>query len=421
MTESILWQALWPEVAAPPVTVLPDRVDAAVIGGGYTGLAAARALALGGASVVVLERDRVGYGASSRNGGMVLPGYKAELPDLVRRHGLPLARRLWDDSLAAIGFVESLVTTEGIACDWRRSGHVTLAAKPSHLGPLEGTRELLRRDFGYHTELLGPMELRNELGSPRYYGGLLDPGAGALQPAAYLAGLAASAGRAGAGISELTRVRAIDREPGGFRLETERGFLRAGEVVVATNGHTGHLTPYLARRIVPVGSFIVATAPLEDAVARRLIPNNRMLSDTRNLLYYFRLSPDRRLVFGGRAAFVPTALEESRTLLAQGIAEVFPDLGPVPLEHAWGGTVGFTFDQMPHAGRHEGITYAAGYGGHGVAMASWLGDRIGQALGGRGPWPALAELRFPAVPFYSGRPWFLPLAGAYYALKDRLV
>lgn len=421
MPESILWQALAPAPAVPLLKELPERVDAAVIGGGYTGLAAARALAQGGASVVVLEQHRVGAGASSRNGGMVLPGYKAELPDLVRRHGLPLARRLWDDSLAAIGFVESLIATEGIACDWRRSGHITLAAKPSHLGPLEGTRELLQRDFGYATQLLGPTELRGEIGSPRYFGGLLDPAAGALQPAAYLAGLAASALRAGARVSELTAVHAIDREPGGFHLATERGPLSAAEVVVATNGYTGCLTPYLARRVVPVGSFIVATAPLDAAVARRLIPNDRMLSDTRNLLYYFRLSPDRRLVFGGRAAFLPTALEESRALLARGIAEVYPDLGPVALEHAWGGTLGFALDQMPHAGRHEGITYAVGYGGHGVALATWLGDRIGQALGGKGPWPTLAELRFPAVPFYRGRPWFLPLAGAYYGLKDRLV
>ena len=225
----------------------------------------------------------------------------------------------------------------------------------------------------------------------------------------------------GGGVLMNQAVHAIDQEPGGFRLATERGPLSAAEVVVATNGYTGRLTPYLARRVVPVGSFIVATVPLDPAVARRLIPNDRMLSDTRNLLYYFRLSPDRRLVFGGRAAFLPTALEESRALLARGIAEVFPDLGPVALEHAWGGTLGFALDQMPHAGRHEGVTYAVGFGGHGVALASWLGDRIGHALGGGGPWPALTELRFPAVPFYRGRPWFLPLAGAYYGLKDRLV
>jgi glycine/D-amino acid oxidase-like deaminating enzyme len=170
-----------------------------------------------------------------------------------------------------------------------------------------------------------------------------------------------------------------------------------------------------------VGSYIIATERLGPADQQRLIPHGRMLSDTKNLLYYFRLSPDGRLVFGGRAAFVPAALERSIALLREGMLEVFPELAPVPIEYAWGGTVGFTLDNLPHAGRHEGVAYALGYGGHGVACASWLGDRVGRAVAGAAPWPELALLPFRAVPLYRGRPWFLPLAGAYYGLKDRLV
>ena len=418
--ESVLWRVLSPLPTLPPLPALPERVDLLVVGAGYTGLAAARAAAQAGASVLVLEREAVGAGASSRNGGMVLPGYKAELADVARRHGLATARALWEDSLAAIGFVEALVAEEGIACDWHRPGHLTLAAKPAHLRALEASRRQLARDFGYETHLVGPADLGAEIGSRCYHGGLVDPGAGALQPAAYLGGLLAAAQRAGAVVADGIVVRRVVRTPEGLRVETGRGPVRAAEVLVATNGLTGTLEPWLARRVVPVGSFIVATAPLDADVAARLLPRRRMCSDTRNLLYYFRLSADDRLVFGGRAAFVPTALARSRALLQQGIREVFPDLGPVAIEHAWGGTLGFTLDHLPHAGRREGIGYSLGYGGHGVALASWLGHQAGRALAGAGPWPALAGLPFPAVPLYAGRPWFLPLAGAYYQVKDWL-
>jgi len=189
-------------------------------------------------------------------------------------------------------------------------------------------------------------------------------------------------------------------------------------VLLATNGQTGRLLPWLSRRVVPVGSFIVATAPLAPEQAARLIPRGRVLSDTWNLLHYFRLSPDRRLVFGGRAAFRPEALARSLVLLRRSLTAIFPELAGTPVEFGWGGTLGFTLDRLPHAGRRGGISYALGYGGHGVAMASWLGDQVGRAIAG-GPWPALASVPFRAVPLYEGRPWFLPLAGAYYALKDR--
>jgi glycine/D-amino acid oxidase-like deaminating enzyme len=415
--------ALWwaglqpPDVSAAP---LPPRADVAVIGGGYTGLAAARALARRGVQVLVLDRETIGWGASSRNGGMVLPGYKADLADLVRRLGRAGARVLFEDSLAAIGFVESLVRQEAIACDWGRTGHLTLAARPAHLRGLEDTAGLLARDFGYQTELIGPKALAEEIGSARYHGGLLDPLAGSLQPARYLVGLAAAAMKAGAVLLERVDVRRIERASGGVRLHTSHGPLDARDVLIATNGYTGRLLPWLARRVVPVGSYVIATERLAPEVQQRLIPRGRMLSDTRNLLYYFRLSPDGRLVFGGRAAFVPTALERSQALLRRGMIEVYPELATARIEYAWGGTLGFTLDQLPHVGRRDGVTYALGYGGHGLALASWLGDRVGQAMAGSAPWPMLTEIPFRSVPFYWGRPWFLPLAGAYYGLKDRL-
>jgi glycine/D-amino acid oxidase-like deaminating enzyme len=414
---SILWQHCG-GVADFPVSELPSRADVAIVGGGFTGLTAARTLARSGATVAVLERETIGWGASSRNGGMVLPGYKAELASLVRIHGQERARGLFDDSLAAIRFVESLIKEEGIACDWRRSGHVTLAARPAHVKYLEETQTLLNQAFGYQSELLDREALRSEIGSARYHGGLLDPLAASVQPAQYLAGLASTAVQSGATLVERAEVRRIDRIGPRFLLSTARGAVDAGDVLLATNGYTGGLLPWLARRVVPVGSYIIATEPLAPEVQQRLIPRGRMLSDTKNLLYYFRLSGDGRLVFGGRAAFVPTALERSRQILQRGMIEVFPELANTRIEFAWGGTLGFTLDHMPHAGRRDGIAYAVGYGGHGVALASWLGDRIGQAMSGHADWPQLAGIPFPAVPLYRGRPWFLPLAGAYYAVKD---
>jgi glycine/D-amino acid oxidase-like deaminating enzyme len=416
-------RCLWWDTAARlplPHADLPDRADVAVIGGGYTGLAAARALARAGASVIVLEREHIGWGASSRNGGMVLPGFKAELADLVTRLGLPRARVLFRESLEALEFVEALVREERIACDWRRSGHGTLAAKPQHLRALEATRRLLDGEFGYQTQLLDAAGVRTEVGSTRYHGALMDPGAASLDPAAFVAGLGTAARRAGATLCEGTEVQEVARTGAGCRLTTSRGELAANEVVIATNGYTGRLLPWLRRRVVPVGSYIIATERLDPAMQRRLIPWGRTLSDTWNLLHYFRLSPDGRLVFGGRAAFVPAALERSVTILHREMVEIFPDLGSARVEYAWGGTLGFTLDHMPHVGRHDGIAYALGYCGHGVAWATWLGDRVGAALAGKGDWPELADAPFRPIPFNWGRPWFLPLAGAYYGLKDRL-
>jgi len=369
---------------------------------------------------VVLERDRVGAGASSRNGGFVLPGYKSDIEDIVRRFGLPVARQLHADSLAAIAFVERLVAHERISCDFHRPGYITLAARPRHLLGLEETGRLLAREFGYDSQLLSQAELTAEVATERYHGGLLEPDAAAIQPAAYVRGLADAVTRQGVALVEGVEVTAVRRVGQEFELETSGGPVAARDVLVATNGYTGTLLPWLAQRVVPVGSFLIATAPLPAIQQQRLIPRRRLFADTKNLLYYFRLSPDGRMVFGGRAAFVPTAVERSRELLRLGMAEVFPELAAAPVEFAWGGTLGFTRDQLPHAGRHDGIAYALGYGGHGVALASWLGDQVGRAMSGTGAWPAIASTPFPSIPLYRGTPWFLPAAGAYFALKDRL-
>lgn len=392
----------------------------AVIGGGYTGVSAARTLARGGADVTVLERETLGWGASTRNGGFVLPGFKLGAEELLEKFGAERARRLFEASLASVRFLEEVIAEEAIACEYERCGHLSLASKPAHFRRLEASQRCLRREFGYETELLSPADLAAEVGSSLYHGGLLDRNAGGLQPARYFAGLAAAAERAGARLCESTEVLRLERSDGGFALATSRGRLRAREVLVATNGYSGAVHRALRRRVVPIGSYIIATAPLAESLARELIPRRRMLSDSKNLLHYFRLSSDRRLVFGGRASFTPTTTTESARILATDLTTVFPQLAAVPVEYSWSGNVAFTRDQLPHVGELAGTHYAMGYCGHGVAMATYLGARVAERIAGRGDLAPFAELGFPAIPCYRGRPWFLPLVGAYFRCLDRL-
>ncbi|MFL5492941.1 MAG: NAD(P)/FAD-dependent oxidoreductase [Gemmatimonadales bacterium] len=418
MRERCLWAADPPGSSVSGAVSLPERTDVAIVGGGYTGLAAARALARRGMDVTLLERHHLGWGASGRNGGFVLPGYKPDVQVLANKHGLAAARRLFESSLEAVRCLESIIAEEAIDCDYARCGSLVLAAKPAHLPGLQEGRRFLRAELGYETVVLGPDEVRREIGSVRYHGGLLDQAAGALHPVRYLRGLAASAVRSGARIIEGTEVRRLTRVTGGLTLETSRGVLPARDVLVATDGYTGPLFPPLQRRVVPIGSYLIATARLEPSLARRLIPQGRVLSDTKNLLYYFRLSPDGRMVFGGRAAFTPAPVARSAAILERGMREVFPELAGVPVEYAWGGKVGFTLDQLPHAGRLDGVHYALGYCGHGVALSTWLGTRIGEALAGYGELPTLGPGPFRSVPLYFGRPWFLPLVGAWCRVAD---
>jgi glycine/D-amino acid oxidase-like deaminating enzyme len=338
---------------------------------------------------------------------------------MTRRYGVGRARSLFAASVEAIGYLERLIAEESIDCGYARGGSVILAARTGHLRGLERDRLALRR-FGHETVLLGPAELREEIDSPRYLGGLLDPAAGSLHPGRYCAGLAASAVRAGAVIVEGVEVLGANQAGGSTTLATSSGPLIAAGVLVATNGYTGAAFPALRRRLVPIGSYVVATEPLEPAVARGLLPRGRVMSDTWHLLHYFRLSPDGRMIFGGRASFTPTTVQRSAAILARAMRRVFPSLEGVSIEYAWAGKVCFSRDRIPHAGRLDGIHHAVGYAGHGVALSTWLGARMGDALAGRAPIPELTGEPLRAIPLYRGMPWFLPAVGGYYRMKDWL-
>jgi glycine/D-amino acid oxidase-like deaminating enzyme len=401
---------------------LPDRVDVAVVGGGLTGLSAAVHLRRKGASVALLEAEKLGWGASGRNGGMCTPGLTISLLSAIDRYGLPEASRMYLAYDAAIDTVEDLVRTEAIDCDFARTGKLNLAAKPAHYKRFERTHQVLATEFGHETVLIPKDRIRSEVGTDYYHGGLADPRGAGLHVGKFVRGLAAVAAREGAGLHEAARVTGIEAGPDGRQtVSTVRGRLEAGQVLIATDGYTDGAVPRYRRRVVPVGSFIIATEPLERALVDELMPTRRMAADSKNLLFYFRITPDDRLLFGGRAQFAlsnPSSDKRSAGILHKGMLEVFPQLAGRRIDYAWGGQVGMTLDRMPHAGRHDGIYYSLGYNGHGVQMATHMGRQMAEVLDGHpeaNPWRAL---RFRAVPLHFGPPWFLPLADVYYRWRD---
>ena len=414
----------FPKIATPDR--LPDRVDVAIVGGGYTGLSAARELALRGARVAVFEAHGFGWGASSRNGGQVLTGAKLGASALLKRFGRERARAFFASSLEAIDYVEALIRAENIACDFARSGHVELAFKPAHFAHYAHEAEVLSRDFAHPVSLLDKHALPAEIGSQSYFGGLRDNASAGLHPGRFVAGLTVAAQRAGAQLFERTPVSEITPQHSALpaRIATARGVVLADQVLIATNGYTGALAPWLQRRIVPVGSYVIATEPLSDSLAVEISPRNRMFFDSKNYLYYWRTSADKRLIFGGRAEFVaPTATSTRRSLddLRAGMLYVYPQLKDTRIEYVWGGALGFSFDLLPHAGvTTDGLHYALGCGGHGVALLTHLGACCAHRMLGLGSNNPTFDLTFPTAPLglYFGNPWFMPLVGAYYKLLD---
>ncbi|MDB5879211.1 MAG: FAD-binding oxidoreductase [Variovorax sp.] len=414
----------------PAAAELPAQVDVAIVGGGFTGLSAALALARRGAKVAVLEAgSRVAAEASGRNGGHVNNGLAMDYAEVAAKVGVERARAWYHAFDDAVDTVARLVREEAIDCDFLRHGKLKLATRPHQLDTLRRAADLLAKDgVDGDIEILDADRVRAEVQSERFHGGMLYRRSAQMHMGRFAQGLAAAAERQGAQIHTGAEVQRLERvgRTHVHRLHTARGTVTAQQVLLATGAsrHGGYGSfGWLRRRIVPVGSFIVVTEPLGAERAQALLAARRTYTTVANIHHYFRLTADHRLVFGGRARFAissPQSDAKSGEILRQGMAGTFPQLGPVRIDYCWGGLVDMTQDRLPHAGERDGLYYATGYSGHGTQMSVHMGQRMADVMGGdpsANPW---RDRDWPAIPGHLGPPWFLPFVGAYYTLKDKL-
>lgn len=400
---------------------LPAEVDVVIVGSGYTGLNAALECARAGRSTLVLEAGDPGQGCSTRNGGQISTSIKPTLDRLSAKYGAERGRAIRREGETALRWIESRLAENGIACDFRRVGRFHAAHSPQAYEALARDAEELTRREGIAAHPVPRADQQAELGSDMYHGGVVYPDHAALDPARYHRGLLCAVLAAGALVRGHAAVTGIVRRRGGFEVETQRGRMRAGAVIVATNGYTTRATPWLQRRVIPIGSYIIATEALPRDLMDRLSPRDRIVSDTRKVVYYYRPSPDRtRILFGGRVSANETDPRVSAPRLHADMCRIHPELRAYRVTHSWMGRVAYTFDELAHTGIHDGVHYAMGYCGSGVSMASYLGMRIGQrVLGRKEGRTAFDDLPFPTRPLYSGNPWFLPPLVAYYRWRDR--
>jgi glycine/D-amino acid oxidase-like deaminating enzyme len=418
--ESVLWQeqADFPDV---PAATPPRSADYVVVGAGYAGVSCARELARAGRSVVVLDANAVGWGASSRNGGMVIPELKMGPAALERAFG-PLGRRMYNEVNDAFDHVEGLITVESIDCDYRRTGQLYLAHAERVVPSFVAMAREHGDELGEPVRFVPREALGDEIGSTAYAAGLVIERTGGLHPARFHAGLVGVALVAGASVHPTTPATAIERRGGGrggLRVTTRRGTVDAAGVVVCTNAYADGLVPELRRRVLPVGSFIIATEVLEPDLARSVSPRGRMLVDSKNFLFYWRLTPDRRLLFGGRRSLASSTIPQARDFLYGSMLRVHPQLAGTRVDRAWGGNVAVTLDRLPHVGRIDGAWYVTGCNGSGVALNPWLGARMARHLLGEATLPSFAELRHRPIPLHRGRAAYLPLVGLWFRWQDR--
>ena len=424
-SEDFKAQPFWWDETAPPVfddASLPQQVDVLIIGSGYTGLNCALETSAGGMDTLVIDTESIGWGCSSRNGGQISGEIKPDYKELVRKHGDKLAFDLLKGARTALAWVSEFIGSQQIDCDLRQCGRFQAAHNPAQFSKLVHYANNQPKGLEQPVEVVERKDQATEIDSEFYHGGLVIPAHYSLDPAKYHQGLLRLAIDRGCRIVAKCEAQNIERDAGGFSVTTSKGVIRAKKVVVATSGYTGQVTAWQRRRIIPIGSYMLATEAMDVERLSKLIPKDRVFSDSRKLVVYFRRSPDaRRLLFGGRVSVFESGPVKSAPALRQEMLRIFPQLEDLKLSHAWMGTVGFTFDYLPHLGEQDGLFYSMGYCGSGICLASYFGNRLGlQVLGKSEGKIVFNDIKFQTRPLYSGTPWFLSSAVRYYQLRDRL-
>ena len=401
---------------------LPATADVVVVGSGYTGLHAALQTARGGRHTVIVDAEDAGWGCSTRNGGQISTSVKPGFDKLAQRHGPQRAHDIIKEGQRSLAWIGEFIATENIDCDFDVVGRFHAAHNAVQFTKLVRGVAQQRPGLEVQTEIVERGAQHAELGTDAYWGGVIYRQHASVDPARYHQGLLDRVLRAGAVVVPRCPVTTIAKNGDQFRVLTPRGIIAARNVVVATNGYTGPLTPWLQRRVIPIGSYMIATEPLPETQMARLMPKNRIVSDTRKVVFYYRASPDRRrILFGGRVSHDETNPAISGPKLHADMVKIFPELADARISHSWCGFVAYTFDELMHIGKHEGVHFAMGYCGSGVGMASYLGMRLGlQVLGRAEGQTAFDNLPFATRPFYTGRPWFLAPSIRYFRWRDGL-
>ncbi|MFH8135770.1 NAD(P)/FAD-dependent oxidoreductase [Pantoea osteomyelitidis] len=421
------WWEQWTPADAIPATV-PAETEYAIVGAGYAGLCCALELAGEGKHVVILEAGLPGEGASTLSGGQVTGGINVG-KTMSSKKGIgkgddALKRAMLTEAAQGYRYLEALIRRYDIRCDYQQNGRIAAAWIPEHLNNWKKRLPLLNEVSQVRAKILTPDEMREEVDSPSYHGGVLIERGGHLNPALYYAGMLDAARSAGVTVCSRSAVMRIIKEGAHYRVISQRGNIQARHVIITTNGYTGAETGSLHQRIVPVTSHQIATAPLPEALRKSVIPHNRGIAETQRVTHYFRYSPDgTRLLFGGRARFYPLSRRQSAQVLHAHLIQRFPQLRDIKVSHSWGGKVAVTLDYLPHIGRTaEGLYYALGCNGSGVTMMSWLGHRLARHLIENTPLQTspYGTSPLPGHPLYHGNTWFIPLLGSYYQVRDYL-
>ncbi|MBS1067739.1 NAD(P)/FAD-dependent oxidoreductase [Gluconobacter cerinus] len=409
-------------VSGTALSEFPTRADVVVVGGGFTGLSAARTLAKAGKTVVVLEADQIACHASGRNGGHVNNGTAGNFQSMVGKYGLEQAVALYRFFDDAVDTVEQIVTTENIDCDFRRCGKLKVAWTEKHLAGLRADQDAVKQHVDPETDLLDRDAVAAEIGgSTTFEGGMLYRKSAQMHVGKFGSALAAKAMSAGAKIFENTPMTSLRRAGNVFEVSSSSGVIQAQNVLLAT-GTSRKAPNWFRRRIMPVGSFIVATAPMSEDLFSRILPGRRNVVTTRNIHNYFRTTADRRLIFGGRANFSQSSEKsdiQSGQILHAALTEIYPELESTEIDYCWGGNVDMSVDRLPHAGEWNGITYAIGLSGHGVQMSVHLGHLLGQKLSEEQVDIPVWNRPWQPIPAYGLATHFMPVVGAYYRAKDR--